>query len=162
MTINPDEFELDFFECYPQLKPIFKEESKMESGSDLMWAHVLFIHPDSDYSVYMEEERKKKIGQIYESRIRWSKERFEKLKAHCLTQIQKSLIIWRAKVVERDYFLESLDYNEDNYEIIEEIMAKSAKNLEQLEKMEDRYIFKKSQDKTQGGQDESLLEKMSN
>lgn len=131
MKINFDVFS-DFYSD-PQLKAIFADEYESVS-STIMWALMLYSHPDSKYASQNDSTRKALIEKDYlKAPLLWDtyNETVNKIKSFLLTKPQRLLDGWEQKLEERDAFIHSLPYNEDTYEMLDKMMANTAKMWDQ-------------------------------
>lgn len=130
--INNFDIFSDFY-ADPQLRLLFSEEYNTVP-SNIMWALLLYTHPDSKYSSQSDSTKQTLIEKDYlKSALDWASysHTIDKILSYLLTKSQRLLSQWERKLEERDAFIHSLPYNEDTYEMLDKMMANTAKMWEQ-------------------------------
>lgn len=151
----------DFFDSNPQLQiPFSHIQASHPEPSDFMWSIALFADPDSKFSNTSQEFRQQLISEDYydpdwkDPATQEAISLYEKL---VLTKAEKFLVDWEKKLEERANFIASLPYNEQTYELLDSMMAKTERMWKQymncLKDVEDE-----KQQHTFGGAQESATE----
>lgn len=130
LLINLD---LNFWEANPNLKYIFSDlynqdlSISKEESSKKMWFITMMYHPNSELAELYESERLDILKADYYKDLEWDEEENEplvqKFKHTCLLKKKRFLSDWEKKLEERDVYMNSLPYNEDNFVILEKLMG---------------------------------------
>lgn len=118
----------------PQLKTIFKEEYELPVSSKVMWALMLYSHPESKYYSLDRISRLQLIESDYLAHpllIDEHASTIKKIEQFLLTKPQRLLKSWEEDLEERDQFMKSLPYNHENFDIKEKLMTNRLKMWEQ-------------------------------
>lgn len=116
----------DFY-ADPQMKLLF---GKYELPSNIMWALMLFAHPDSQYDSMDNSTKKTLIETDYlQHSISWDEysEIISKIYDHSLTKTQRLLKNWETKLEERDAFIADIQYNAETFEMLDKMMGATSK-----------------------------------
>lgn len=149
--------EKDFYSD-PQMKLLF---GKYNVPSKIMWALILYSHPDSKYATLDNLSRKMLIEQDYlkeELNLTEYKDIIDKIESLTLSKTERLLRNWETKLEERDAFIADIPYNAETFEMLDKMMGATSK-------MWDNYlaILKKASSEadsqTQGDIELSLSEK---
>lgn len=128
--------------------------------SNHMWGLMLYAHPDSKLFNEVPSDRKKLVLE-YVNDPDFSFDKYEKLleliEKKVLTKAQKSLMVWERALHKRDEYIDSVEYTEDSWDMLDKMLANSAKLWAQYQTIVD-WLSKEST-KTFGDQEESLSEK---
>lgn len=155
--VNNFDIYSDFY-ADPQMKLLF---GKYELPSEVMWALMLYAHPDSQYDSMDSATKKVLIETDYLQRtLPWDDyaEVISKIYELSLTKTQRLLKNWETKLEERDAFIADIPYNAETFEMLDKMMGATSK-------MWDNYlaILKKASSEadsqTQGDVELSLSEK---
>lgn len=153
----------NFWDVYPELQPHFSH--LLEDFSDpskVMWATLLFAHPDSPYYDYETTYRQENINREFLAEpIDWEcpaiEAVLEKIDDLLLTKSERFLKAWEDKLEERAKFIGSIEYNAETYTMLDAMMSKSDKMWQQYRScLAD--VQKEREQRTSGGFLESLNE----
>lgn len=145
----------------PQIRSIFNEEIENKVPSKVMWALMLFHHPDSKYYSQEAVSKKQLIEQDYlKEPLAW--EEYEstvsKIERFLMSKAKRFLKTWEDDFEERDAFMKSLPYDLDHYKVKEELMTSRLKQwqnyLDILKKVKEE-----DETRTRGDIELSLMEK---
>lgn len=132
MLLNNWDLDSDFYND-SQIKLIFKEELA-SIPSSIMWALMLYHHPDSKY---YQLEPHSKLALIEKDYLKASldlslySETIAKIELFTMSKTKRLLKNWEDDLEERDAFMKSLPYNETNFEIKEKLLSNRLKLWEQ-------------------------------
>lgn len=131
--LNNFDIESDFYSD-PQIRLIFKTEYESGVTSKHMWALMLYIHPKSKYQGL---DDRSKITLIESDYLGKSLEldkmqlTLDKIGTHLMSKVEYLLAGWERKLEERDAFMYSKPYDEDTFEMLDKMMAATAKMWDQ-------------------------------
>ena len=156
----------NFWDMYPQFKVGFAKLIKAgkKKSSKIMWGIALDIHPESVYAAMDPTERLELIQKDYMEDIEFDrtiyKDDIELFKKLCMTKKERYLHEWEKKLDERDNFISSLTYDEENAEFLDKLMGNTKRLQEQYDKAVEEYYKEKTQTSGKGGAEESLRERL--
>ena len=75
-----------------------------------------------------------------------------------MTPQQRTLIIWKNKLEERDKLISTLEYTEDNFEKIDKLLSNSKSIWDKYMACVKEYEKTKTNQSTMAGEQESLLD----
>ena len=134
-----------------------------EESSKIMWAIALLLDPDSKFKRLRLQDRKTLIAKDFlkNEKFQWEKYKdittfYEKL---ILTPAQRQLMIWEQKLDEKTELMSVTTYDLDNAEMLEKLLASNSKLFTELERIKDQLEREDDGGKTQGGSEESAVEK---
>lgn len=148
----------DFHSTNPHIRVILPQSLKVPSQH--MWGLMLYAHPDSKLFNESPSERKKLVLEyINDNKFTFEKyeDLLELIERKVLTKAQKSLMVWERALHKRDEYIDSIEYTEDSWDMLDKMLANSAKLWAQYQTIVD-WLSKESS-KTLGDQEESLTEK---
>lgn len=134
-----------------------------EESSKIMWAIALLLDPDSKFKRLRLQDRKTLIAKDFlkNEKFQWEKYKdittfYEKL---ILTPAQRQLMIWEQKLDEKTELMSVTTYDLDNAEMLEKLLASNSKLFTELERIKEQLEREDDGGKTQGGSEESAVEK---
>lgn len=158
--INNFDIESDFYSD-PQLELIFQQEKVNGITSKEMWALMLYFHPKSKYAGLDHTSKLELISTDYLKqplKLDSYKDTIKKIETFLLTKVEYLLSNWERKLEERDEFIHSKPYDEDTYEMLDKMMASTAKMWEQYLSIRKKAI-QEEEAQTEGDSELSLSEK---
>lgn len=169
-AVNVDE---NFWELNPEIKYIqpfkftYDASKDKEQSSKWMWAVYLYCDPDSRFARMEEDDKEKEIVENYlglsveQSPFQTNefKGLIEAYKDKILSKLQKSYNRLLKKLEERDNFIASTKYTENNAKKLDDMFANSSKIYQQLKAIEDELETEKKSGNIKGGRKESLSER---
>lgn len=131
--------ESNYWEVNPQMKLSFKDvfnkdKSKGKSeSSKLMWFLAFLIEEDNNEYAEMEEsERYSFLVKELDIKLPTDiQELIDRYKSIRLKYVVRKLNNWKKKLDERDLFIESTEYNEESYEMLDKLMTNTDKIYKQ-------------------------------
>ena len=144
-----------------QLRLIFKEEYEEDTASNIMWALILYNHPSSKYYTLDFQSRKDLIEKDYlKSPLDWEsfKTTVDKIVKFLLSKPKQLLHGWELKLEERDAFMHSRPYDEDNYEMLDKMLAATSKMWDSYFSVQ-KKVTSEGESTTHGDTELSLSEK---
>lgn len=168
VTANVD---LNFWEVNPELKHIgaFKElydsdtSKKKSDSSTIMNAIYLLLHKESRLSELPEKERKTLIKNeiLKNSEFRWDdyKPQMDLFLNITLSKARRLLRTWELKLEERSDFIAALSYDENTYEMLDDMMSATEKIWKQYLSILTEIEKEENAAAVQGGAVESLSER---
>jgi len=166
-NFNPDS---NFWEENPQVKYIspFREFYKKDrtktkdKSSQIMWAIGMYLEPVRSKLYRMDEElRAKTINENYlEGKDDFFKyqELLDAYHDYLMTPIKRNFKAWGDKLSTRMRFIEDTEYNEDTYEMLDKMMERTEKMMNQYKKLEEAFLEEELQTKMKGGIAKSAAE----
>lgn len=157
--INNFDPSLDFWKSNPQLKILFSDYSK--TPSEVMWAVMLYCHPDSKLFNESPLDRTRIIDKDYLSKpLDWKKysDLIKFTEQKVLTKAQKLLRTWEQKLHERDDLIASVPYDLSTYEALDKMLAVTPKLWDQYFSIL-KLLQAEEETHVRGDQEESLTEK---
>lgn len=162
---------LNFWDIHPQYKHIdpfrtFFENNEPINSSSLMWFLKYGWHPDSDFFRMHEQEKIRLIANdllggvdFYED----NKEDIEELKKEyyniVLRPMDRSYIVIKEKLEEKDKFLGEQTYDLETFEDIDKAILNYDKQLAMLDKIEKSMAKAREAEKAKGDQELSEADK---
>jgi hypothetical protein len=95
-----------------------------------MWALLLVFHPISKFYSLDVDSRKLLVERDFlKKELDWKKYEttIALIQEHLITKTERLLDGWESKLEERDTFMHSLPYNADNFELLDKMLANTAK-----------------------------------
>lgn len=148
----------DFWKSDAQYKVIFAEEYKKKVPSKIMWACFLFIHPNSKFANLPSDVKEELIsGDYIPFKAQEYKDTIDKIKTLLLTPIQRMLVSWNESLLQRERFMDSLEYSPTTYEMLDKMRKDTYQMAKQYKEIYNE--FEKERDvRTHGDVSESLSE----
>lgn len=171
ILINSFDTDMNFWEVYPDLKialsfkNLYKSDKSRgkEVSSRKMWFLVLTNALNSRYINIPEEERYQIIGEDYmgdENYYKNNKDVMEPLKQDLLklmdTPSSRHLRQWLKTLEDRTTFLESVEYDLNNFDKLDKMAANTSSLMETFKKINDAMVKEAGSGDVKGGGRESL------
>ena len=149
----------DFYAQDPQFPIIFEGEYNTVP-SKIMWALMLYSHPSSKYYTLDPKSRIELIAKDYLKGPfdpTQYQETLDKIDRFLMTRAERLLTSWETKLEERNDFIKSKPYNDENYAMLDSIMDKTFNMWQNYRQIYDVFL-KENESKTHGNIQESLTE----
>lgn len=154
--------QIKFFSIFEKLYSDDKSKNKEES-SKLMWAIFLYCDPfKSKFARLYQEDKIKEIQLYYlkfNPELDEQKILIEKYQSLLMSKSKKLFKAWEDKLEERETFINKSSYTEDTWEMIDKMMASTAKMWEQYNTIKELMIEDETKTKIKGGRKESKSER---
>ena len=159
----------DFWKLNPQFKLL--EESKelinnkklKHSSSQIMWAIMLLVHPESLYYNLSEKERLSTINREYlkdnEYDLYIHKDLIKRIKDLLTTPAKRQLLQWNRIMDEKSEFMEKTSYDDTTWEMLEKMMSSNSKLYQELQRISDMLEREGDTGIIKGGGEQSASEK---
>lgn len=158
-----------FHNVYPELQfmspfaELYKTYDDKELVSKLCWYVCMYADPKSRLYQLPKDIRKKELDTNF---LGADSEDYPELsiaidtyQTKCLSPIQRSFMVWKNKLEEREELLNSNPYTMDNAELMDKLVTNSAKAYDAYKKAEAEYLKEEAESSVWGGGEESLSEK---
>jgi hypothetical protein len=166
--------DINFWELNPQLifMPPFSRLYQMDGGGDhssrLMWTVYFICDPDEKENKFFKFGRDRVQEMLEETYFNqgiapdWEDPNYEDaLEAYpdmCLSAVQRSFMMKKRALLKRGRFLEAEDYNRQSMKDLDLAHSKTAKIMDEYDKLEERFFAEQAQARVKGGRKQSKAE----
>ena len=164
----------NFWELNPQLilmqpfHKLYQLDGGAEQSSKFMWAVYFICDPDESVNKFFKfgkEGVQEMLEETYfkEESPDWNNTIYEEcLEAYpemCLTTIQRAFMMKKRALMKRAKYLNEADYNASSMKDLDSAHSKTAKIIEEYDKIEEKFFAELNKARVKGGREESKSER---
>lgn len=156
--LNSFDITQDFHSSNTHVRVLIPDSKDVPSSH--LWGLFLFAHPESRLFNESPDNRKMLVTEYLKDptfSFDDYTELIKEIQSKLLTKAQKSLMVWEAKLHERDDYIGSVRYDASTYEMLDKLLEKTSKRWDEYDSIQERLGKEKA--KTFGDQEESASEK---